>query len=326
MTSLLRAVALLGLAFVAPGRAAGGAPSAPAPGSAPPAEPLGVRVRLDRKDVRLGEPFELTVEIRHVAAERYALPAPGAIDPFRVLGGGCPRREEGAEAVTTCVLRLALLDLGLHDLPGLVLRAETQGGARELRVPGPTVTGAGILDPAAPAASLALKDLAPPAPLHVPNWPLGAGLLAAALSGLGAWRGWRASRRRGRTTEERAPLPPHERFARQLDALQEARLGESGRGREHFIRLSEHLRQYVGALTGQRALDLTSAELLARLAFQPDPRLDLDALRGFLEASDLVKFARAPAGAAEAAEALAFARALLERTRPRLPAPPSEGR
>jgi hypothetical protein len=298
--------------------------AAPAPIAAAPtaaAEPLAVRVRLDRKDVRLGEPFELTVEVRHVAAERYALPAPLPIEPFRLLGAGCPRREEGAEAVTTCALRLALYDLGAHDLPELVLRAETPGGARELRVPGPAVTGIGILDPAAPAASLGLKDLAPPAPLHVPNWPLAVGLLAAALSAAAARWGWRAWRWRSQRVEGPPPLPPHERFSRQLEALEEARLAAQGRGLEHFSRLSAHVREYLGAVTGQRALDLTSAELLARLSFQPDPRLDLGALRAFLEAADLVKFARAPATAAEADDALGFARTLLDRTRPRPPAP-----
>jgi hypothetical protein len=306
----------------------GAAPAPAAPVAAtPPAEPLAVRVRLDRKDVRLGEPFELTIEVRHATAERYALPAALPIEPFRLLGAGCPRREEGAEAVTTCALRLALYDLGAHDLPELVLRAETPGGGRELRVPGPGVTGIGILDPAAPAASLALKDLAPPAPLHVPNWPLAAGLLAAALSAAAGGWGWRAWCRRSRRVEEPPPLPPHERFSRQLDALEEARLASQGRAREHFLRLSGHVREYLGAVTGQSALDLTSAELLARLAFQPDPRLELRALRAFLESADLVKFARAPATAAEADDALRFARTLLDRTRPRPPAPPGpEGR
>lgn len=297
--------------------------AAPATAGPPPAEPLGVRVRLDKREVRLGEPFELTIEIRHAPAERYALPAALPVDPFRLLGGGCPRREEGGAAVTTCALRLALFELGPHDLPPLRLRAETPGGGRELSVPGPTITGAGVLDPAAPPSSLALKDLAPPAPLHVANWPLGAWLLAGALAAAAGGWGWRAWRRRAARVEEAPPLPPHERFSRQLAALEEGRLP----GQERFARLSGHVREYLGAISGQNALDLTSAELLARLSFQPDPRLDLGALGAFLASADLVKFARAPASDAEAAQALAFARALLERTRPRPPpALPAEAR
>jgi hypothetical protein len=301
------------------------APGAPAAATAgpPPAEPLGVRVQLDKREVRLGEPFEVTIEIRHAPVERYSLPVALPVEPFRLLGGGCPRREEEGAAVTTCALRLALFDLGPHDLPPLRLRAETPDGGRELSVPGPTVTGAGVLDPAAPPASLALKDLAPPAPLHVANGPLGAGLLVAALVAAAAWWGWRAWRRRAARVEEPPPLPPHERFSRQLDALEEGRLP----GLERFARLSGHVREYLGAISGQNALDLTSAELLARLSFQPDPRLDLGVLGAFLESADLVKFARAPASDAEAAQALAFARALLERTRPRPPdAVPAEAR
>lgn len=307
--------------------AAGGDPSPAPPADAPAAaEPRSVHVRLEKREVRLGEPFELTVEIRHRPAEAYSLPGALAEEPFRLLGGACPRRQEGDDAVTTCALRLALFDLGSHDLPELVLPVATPEGARELRIPGPSVTGAGILDPAAPAEALALKDLAPPVPLLVPNLPLLVGALALSLLAAAAAWGWRAWRRRAlRGEEPPPPLPAHERFALQLDALAAARLAEQGRGREHFFRLSEHLRGYLGAVTGQNALDLTTAELLARLSFQPDPRLDLHALRAFLESSDLVKFARAPAGAEAAAEGLAFARALLARTRPPPAAPPPEG-
>lgn len=317
-------------ALLAAAMAAGAAPAAPAPAPAagdglPEAEPLGVRVWLDRPEARLGEPFELAVEVRHRAEERYTLPAPAAVEPFRVLGTSCPRRDEGDEAVTTCTLRLALFDLGRHELPGLTLAADTPAGPRALRVPGPGVVGAGILDPAAPPEALALKDLAPPAPLLVPNAPLAIGLAAATLALAAGWLGQRAWRRRAlRAAEPPPPLPPHERFARQLDALEVAGLAAQGRGREHFFRLSEHVREYLGAVTGQNALDLTSAELLARLSFQPDPRLDLGALRAFLESSDLVKFARAPAGRPEAAAGLRFARALLEAARP-APARATEG-
>jgi hypothetical protein len=302
----------------AEGAAPGGAPRPPG------AEPRSVHVRLERREVRLGEPFELAVEIGHRADETWALPSGLAMEPFRLLGAACPRRAEGDGAVTTCVLRLALFELGAHDLPELALAVSTPEGARELRLPGPSVTGVGILDPAAPPEALALRDLAPPAPLLVPNLPLLVGALALALLGIATAWGWRAWRRRARRAgEPPAPLPPHERFALQLDALAAARLGEQGRGREHFFRLSAHVREYLGAVTGQNAIDLTSGELLARLSFEPDPRLDLGALRAFLEASDLVKFARAPAGAAEAADALAFARGLLDRTRP--PPPPPTG-
>lgn len=293
---------------------AGGAEPAARP---PAAEPLDVRVRLERREVRLGEPFELAIEIRHRPEERYALPGLAAIEPFRVLGAACPRREEGGEAVTACTLRLALFELGPRDLPELALPVTTPGGARELRIPGPTVTGAGILDPAARPDALALRDLAPPAPLLVPNLPLAVGALAALLTAGAGWLGWRAWRRRAaRGAEPAAPLPPHERFALQLDALERSGLAARGRGREHFFRLSEHVREYLAAISGQGALELTTGELLARLSFQPDPRLDLAALRAFLESADLVKFARARAEEGEAAAGLAYGRGLLAATRP----------
>jgi hypothetical protein len=299
---------------------------AASPERPPAAEPIDVRVRLERPEVRLGEPFDLTIELRHRPAERYALPDSLVAEPFRVLAATCPRREEAGDALTTCTVRLALFELGAHTLPELVLSAATADGARELRIPGPSVTGAGILDPAARPEELGLKDLAPPAPLLVPNVPLAIGALSALLAGIAGWLGWRAWRRRARRgVEPPPPLPPHERFALQLDALALRWSEHPDCGREHFFRLSEHVREYLGAVSGQNALDLTSAELLARLSFQPDPRLDLAALRAFLESSDLVKFARAPAGGRQADEGLSFARSLLAATRPASPSPSAAG-
>ena len=127
------------------------------------------------------------------------------------------------------------------------------------------------------------------------------------------------------------PVPPEVRFAGRLDQLEQERLGEQGRGREHFFRLSEAVRDYLGAVTGVNALDLTTEELLEALARQPDPRLPLEPLQRFSETADLVKFARLPADGRACADGVAFARELLARTRPApavtppAPAPPPPG-
>jgi hypothetical protein len=302
------------------------APPAPAP---PPqaapeqASPRAVQSRTSASSARLGEPLEWTVEITHGPAERYDFGAPLAEGPFRAEPLGCQRVEGAAEVTTTCRLRLALLSLGAVDLPALSLAVATPEGARALDVPGPRLTANGVIDPAVPDDQLKLKDPAPPVPLMVPNWPLlwwSLGGLAALLLAWRLWRRWRARRRAG--VAPPPPVPPELRFAARLDALEAERLGEQGRGREHWFRLSEAVRDYLGGLTGLNALDLTSAELLEALARQPDPRLPQEPVRAFCETADLVKFARAPADGRACADGIAFGRELLARTRPAL-VPPS---
>ena len=195
-----------------------------------------------------------------------------------------------------------------------------------LDVPGPRVEAAGVIDPKAPAESLKLRAPAGPVPLLVPTWRpvwIALGVLAALALAWLAWRAWR--RRAARAAAPPPPLSPAERFARRLDALQAERLPEQGLVREFFFRLSEAVREYLGALTGVNALDLTTGELVAALRAQGDPRLDVEALRGFSEDADLIKFARFPAGGYECEAGLRFARDLLARTLPQAaprPAPP----
>lgn len=297
----------IALALALAGARAPPPPAAAAPG----ASPLSVLVRAERTEVRLGEPFAYEIDVRHRPEESYALAGDLDAPPFRGTARGCRRTEKDGEALTTCTLSLALFALGPHDVPELRLEAATPAGAAVLPVPGPPVTGVGIIDPAASPGALELRPPAPPVPLLVPSlrllgWAAGA-LAAIALAILAV----RALRARSRAAVAPAPPePPAARLARRLDALEAKGLPGRGLGREHVFELSEIVREWVGAVTGVNALDLTTDELLERLGRVPDPRVDLAALRRFGEETDLVKYARAPAGPAECAAATAAARGL----------------
>ncbi|MFT3917791.1 MAG: hypothetical protein QM704_28015 [Anaeromyxobacteraceae bacterium] len=297
----------------------------PAPAPSAPSYP--VQSRAQKTEVKLGEPFGYELEVRHPAGLTLALPKELPQEPFHLEPGACRREPvegEPGEVTSVCSLTASLFALGPHEVPAVALELTGPGGAKEtLRVSGTAVTGVGLLDPKAPPEQLQLRDLSPPAPLMVRSlrlvwWTLGAlGALAVALL---AWRAWR--RRAVRAAEPPPPVPPHERLARRLAALEGDRLGERGHAREHFYRLSEMVREYLGALLGVPALDLTTEELLERTRDAGDPRLDPADLRPFLEDVDLVKFARAEAGPGECASGVAWARALLDRTRPPEPAAP----
>jgi len=283
------------------------------------AAPEAGRAEPSRSAVRLGEPFDYAVALRHPAGEQVELaPLPDLL-PFAASAQACRTGVEGAAALTVCTLRLQLLDLGEHALPELALRVKGPEGERQVPVPGAKVTGLGALDPRVPAAGVALH--APPAPpVRVPTWRplwLGAAALAALLAALLLWRWWR---RRPRA----APAPtlsPQERFERQLADLAAAALPGRGRGREHVARAAGAVREYLAALVPQAALDLTSQELLQALAARPARGVAAEPLRAFLAAADLVKFARHEPSGEECQAALAFGRELLARTRP----PPAAG-
>jgi hypothetical protein len=290
-------------------------PAAPEP-LLPDAEPIGFHALAEKASVRLGEPFAYSVEVRHRPEESYALHGQPVLTPFVAAGVRCRREVVKGEARTTCTMQLSLFALGANDVPDVLFDVARPEGRARLAVPGPRITGVGVIDPRTPPATLRLRDVAPPVPLLVATyrllwWALGIGLGAvAAVIGV---RALRRARERRRVVIEPTPF---QRLERRIAAIEAERLPEQGLGDEHVARLSEAIREYLGALSGFPALDLTSAEILAALRPSPPPGVELDALEGFLREADLVKFARRPAVPEVCRDELAYAKSLLEATRP----------
>jgi hypothetical protein len=282
---------------------------AAAAGAEPLAHPWSVQARAARAEVRLGEPFGYELEIRHAPAESYALPAELALGPFEAEAPRCAREAAGDGVTTTCTMRLALFELGAHDVPAIPLAVRTPAGDARLAVPGPRITGAGVVDPAADPAALALRDPAPPVPLLVPTWrPLVAGgaLLAALALAIAVARAARRARRRA-SPPVAPPVAPEARLLARLDAL-----GASGCDARAFaFALSEAVREHVAALAAIPALELTTGELVERLGRADNPRLDAGEVGAGLERLDVVKFAGGELTPAQRAGALRWARRLV---------------
>ncbi len=294
--------------------------AAPALADLPPADPHGFQSMAEKAEVRLGEPFGYTIQVRHDPADRYGLDGQLRLDPFEASQARCeaePAKRED-EAVTTCRMRLALYDLGEHDVPDVRLVGRGPGGERLLVVPGPRVKGIGIIDPSARADELSLRSLAPQVPLVVRSWRLLwwiSGALAAAGLALAGWIAWKRWRGRPVAFVGAPPLPPHVRFERRLGELAAERLPQRGRKRDYFFRLSEIVREYLGAVFAVNALDLTTSELAEALSHR-SAAIDRAALLRWCERADVVKFARHEPSEEECDEALRYARELAEATRP----------
>ena len=315
-------LALLGAAIPPPpGPAMPGTPppEVPAAPLLPDADPIGFHARADKASVKLGEPFGYSVEVRHKPEESYALHGKPVLTPFQAEDVSCRREVAKGEARTTCAMQLSLFALGPADIPEVLFDVDRPGGRARLAVPGPRITGVGVIDPRAPPAALQLRDVAPPVPLLVTSYRSlwwGLGLLAGvALAAAGA-RALRRARARRRIAVE---VTPFERFGRRIAAIEAERLPQQGLGGEHVARLAEAVREYLGAISGLPALDLTSAELVAALRPAPPAGVDVDSLADFLGEADLVKFARQPALDETCRDGMAYAKGLMEGTRP-LPA------
>jgi hypothetical protein len=136
------------------------------------------------------------------------------------------------------------------------------------------------------------------------------------------------------------PRPPWEVALEELFDVRIAELVQQGRYAEHYDRVSDAVRRYLGARYGFEGLETTTHEALAALR-RVLPRISvLPQIESFLDKADLVKFAKLAPTESECHAALAEAEDIVRRTMPpmiaanvasfeaaapRAPSPPAPG-
>ena len=147
-----------------------------------------------------------------------------------------------------------------------------------------------------------------------PVWPTYlvwiAGLLFLLLATVAViW--WRRHRRSVNHLNAELLDPPHVRARKALDRLGAGDLYDRGRIKAYYFRLSEVLRQYLGAIRGFAAAEMTTEEIAARI----DLDVDRELLR-LLREGDMVKFADVVPTPARKAEHMRRAFAYIDATTP----------
>lgn len=314
-------IAIGALAVGAPARAqdagtadAGTADAGTPENKLPEAEPISFKAAIEKAEVTIGEPFAMTIEIRHAKEETYRFPTHFEGKEFSIRERKTELTGEGP-VITRHRLMLQAFDVGDREIPAIRLEVETPGGPRQLELPPLKLKVNGVIDPA--QGEPQMKEDGRPLPTKYKKiwWPIFAllGIVAGILLALYV-------RRRMRRPPAPIPVKPRatpeaEAMAR-LDALEQAQLVRDGLKQELHFRLSEILREYLGRRYVFDALEFTSDELLGDLRSRATPGLDFDALSSHLRASDLVKFARVEATDGECKTAMEFARQLVLRTTP----------
>jgi hypothetical protein len=123
------------------------------------------------------------------------------------------------------------------------------------------------------------------------------------------------------------PRPPWEVALEELFDVRHAGLVAEGRLAEHFDRVSDTVRKYLGARYGFDGLESTTREALQVLR-KITPAVPLEAIEGFLRQADLVKFAKTTPSAEDGELALVRAEHIVRDTLPKnlpgeLPAVPA---
>ena len=110
--------------------------------------------------------------------------------------------------------------------------------------------------------------------------------------------------------------PPWEVAFEELYDLRHAGLVAEARFAEHFDRVSDIVRKYLGARFGFDGLESTTREVLFVLRRLTPPLESLDSIESFLRQADLVKFAKTVPSAEDCELALTRAERIISTTLP----------
>ncbi len=178
----------------------------------------------------------------------------------------------------------------------------------------------------------------PPGRPQREDWPLARDLaigvpigLALALLGALSYRWWA---RRPKIVPAAPRVPPWVAALAELERVRRSSLLEEGKRGEHFDRVSNAVRRYLGARygfetvgQGSNGLETTTGEMLDLLKRVRPPINELPRIKDFLDDCDLVKFARFTPTEDHCLDALASGEAIVRKTIPvmQLPSSPAGG-
>lgn len=288
-----------------------------------PDSPVAVTTRLKPDPSNIGDVLQLEVIAAYPQGFSVNLPIGLDLSPVEVVSiEEGDAESSGAGLRKTFTLQLQHFGVGNARIPDFPLTyVDLQGRVETMQVPGREFEVERLLanenDPQRQGED-------PPISLEYPNELAETIIVATAVAiVLAIVLAWIlvAILNRKKTIAAAPPIPPHVRAFEALDSLARRRhdMIEAGQFQDYYVELTEVAKGYVEGRFGFEALDRTTDEIRRDLARQAERIAPLDAgeLIRFLQACDLVKFARFAPPEEETEEALGAVRKMVEDTVPR---------
>ena len=274
-----------------------------------------VTIEPDTTEMHVGDPLALRLAVEHPADVVVRWPDSLALGPFEALALEVGPSEASSDGVRTlAVLHVTAFELGELEIPSFSLELRDGAGETATVSTDPVVIGVTTVGLDEGGDIRNVKGPRAIARNWLLLWPWF--LLAAALAGLGYWWG-RRRRHRPEAADPRPPVPPrpaHEIALEALDRLEASRLLERGEIKPYHIEVSRIIRAYLEGRYRIWALEMITPDVISSLGHAGvDPGLRT-AFERFLDACDLVKFAKRRPDDPACRSLLADARTLVERT------------
>lgn len=311
IASALPLVIVLAQAVPAPDPVAPPQPSAEAPT---------VSASASSQQVALGQVFYLFVRVVYEPSTQVNLPASLPLGPAFEEAARTDSIEKNADGTLTRDYEIALqaFEVGELVIPPIPVTYAAHGRAQEVTTQAVPIEVTSYVG----EGEATLKDISGPVLVERPDYTLVwvaavfAGAIALVVLILFARRAFRRRRRRvlARLPEALVRSAHDEALAR-LDEVEASGALDDADRKPAYLAMSEIIRAYIGRRYGFPALDLTTEEIRRTLTARPDGLMAADLVCGWLERSDLVKFAGHDASPEEARQALYDARIFIDRTR-----------
>ena len=277
-----------------------------------PGDSVMLGVRVAPETVTVGAPFQVLVRIRAPRGSRIEFSlgpdSTGAVQALDTRQVQDSPDTTGAEAMAT--YRLAAWDVGSQQvlIPDAMVRFPSLA-LRPVPIAPLTVFVRRLVPP---------KDSAKRVPkparailVAVEPWWWRWAVAIGALLILVLLLSWLVSRSKRRTGPG-AKGDPYEEAVRELDRIERLGLIDAGERGRYVALVTQVVRDYLAGRIATASLSLTTMELVE--ALRADARVPLDRLKGVLEESDQVKFARARVSAERAVAVASDARQVVEET------------
>ena len=280
------------------------------------------RAEVDRSEVLLGDEITLKIVLTYAEGQEHRIPDTIELGKLKLLDRKEHKETALGRVTKTVTVVMAGYELGEFAIPAIpVLAPSGDTGFKteefKVRVVGQLKEG---------EKGGELRDVAPPVKFYERTW-LPLYILAAIGVAVGVYflvRRWLRKRRDAAAAKRRAQeqaerlKPPHEIAREKLAALIAEDLVKKGLHRLFYFRISEIVREYVGARFAFDSLELTTTELLDALKGRYTRGLDLDEFARFCGHADLVKFAKHVPSDADVSRSVDQAYLFVEKTTPKM--------